>query len=56
MFRPEALSKWCFGEYLTHLDIEYTACSLGDLKNARMLPGSGIEFGTQWFKDIVKMC
>ena len=35
-------------------DVEYAVCSLDDLKNARISPVSGIVFGTQWFKGIVK--
>ena len=38
----------------THWDIVYAACSFGEVKNARILTVSGIVFGTQWFKDIVK--
>ena len=37
-----------------HYDTEYTVCGLDDLKHTSILPVSGILFGTQWFKDIVK--
>ena len=43
-----------FQRVIAYWDTGYTACSLGDLKNTTILTVSGIVFGAQCCKDIVK--